>query len=256
MLQFGGASGTLAALGDRGLVVADDLARELGLTAPDAPWHAYRDRLAALVASCGIYTGVLGKMARDVSLLMQAEVGEAAEPGGGSSTMPHKRNPVGCATALAAATRMPGIVSAALSGLVQEHERAVGSWQAEMPTIAGAIQTTGAALAAMSEVASHLTVDPERMRANIDRTNGAVFAERAMIRAGSALGRDEAHTLVRGAIQRTRSTGEPLGRALRDTPEIARVLSEDDLRMIDEADSYLGMAETFRRRLLASVDAE
>ena len=108
VLQFGGASGTLAALGDRGLVVADALARELGLPAPDAPWHAYRDRLAALVAACGIYTGVLGKMARDVSLLMQSEVGEAAEPGGGSSTMPHKQNPVGCAIALAAATRMPG----------------------------------------------------------------------------------------------------------------------------------------------------
>jgi 3-carboxy-cis,cis-muconate cycloisomerase len=256
VLQFGGASGTLAALGDRGLVVADALARELGLPAPDAPWHAYRDRLAAMVAACGIYTGVLGKMARDVSLLMQAEVGEAAEPGGGSSTMPHKQNPVGCAIALAAATRMPGIVSAALSGLVQEHERAVGSWHAEMPIVAGAIQTTGAALAAMSDVASHLTVDPERMRANIDRTNGAIFAERAMIRAGIALGRDEAHGLIRGAIQRTRTSGEPLGRALRATPEIARVLSEDDLRMIDEADSYLGMAETFRRRLLASIDAE
>ena len=256
VLQFGGASGTLAALGDRGLVVADGLARELGLPVPDAPWHAYRDRLAALVAACGIYTGVLGKMARDVSLLMQSEVGEAAEPGGGSSTMPHKQNPVGCAVALAAATRMPGIVSAALSGLVQEHERAVGSWHAEMPTIVGAIQTTGAALAAMSEVASHLTVDAARMRANIDRTNGAIFAERAMMKAGSALGRDVAHKLVQDAIQRARASSEPLGQTLRGTAEIARVLTEDDLRMMDETDTYLGMAETFRRRLLASADAE
>jgi 3-carboxy-cis,cis-muconate cycloisomerase len=256
VLQFGGASGTLAALGDRGLAVADALARELGLPAPDAPWHAYRDRLAAVVATCGIYTGVLGKMARDVSLLMQAEVGEAAEPGGGSSTMPHKQNPVGCAIALAAATRMPGIVSAALSGLVQEHERAVGSWHAEMPIVADAFQTTGAALAAMSDVASHLSVDPDRMRDNIDRTNGAIFAERAMMKAGSALGRGEAHALVQTAIQRSRASGEPLGRALRATPEIARVLNEDDFRMMDETDSYLGMAETFRRRLLASVDAE
>ena len=256
VLQFGGAAGTLAALGDRGLVVADALARELGLPAPDAPWHAYRDRLAGLVAACGIYTGVLGKMARDISLLMQAEVGEAAEPGGGSSTMPHKQNPVGCAIALAAATRLPGFVSTALSGLVQEHERGVGSWHAEMPTIAGAIQTTGAALAAMADVASHLTVNADRMRENIDRTNGAIFAERAMMTAGAVLGRDAAHGLMRGVIQRTRASGEPLGRALRETPEIARVLTEDDLRMIDEADSYLGMAETFRQRLLASVDAE
>lgn len=256
VLQFGGASGTLAALGDRGLAVADALARELGLPAPEAPWHAYRDRLAALVSACGIYTGVLGKMARDVSLLMQAEIGEAAEPGGGSSTMPQKQNPVGCAIALAAATRLPGLVSAALSGLVQEHERAVGAWHAELPTVADAFQTTGAALAAMADVASHLSVSPDRMRENIDRTNGAIFAERVMMRAGRVLGREQAHGLVRGAMQRTRSTGETLAIAVRATPELAKVLTEDDLRMIDEADSYLGMAETFRRRLLAPVDAE
>ena len=256
VLQFGGASGTLAALADRGPAVADAFAHELGLPAPEAPWHTYRDRIAALVAACGIYTGVLGKMARDVSLLMQFEVSEAAEPGGGSSTMPQKQNPVGCAIALAAATRMPGLVSAALSGLVQEHERAVGAWHAELPTVASAIQTTGAALAAMADVASHLTVDPERMRANIDRTNGVIFAEQAMMRAGTTLGRDVAHRLVRSAIQRTRATGETLGRSLRATPELARVLTEDDFRVFDQADSYLGVAEIFRRRLLASVDAE
>jgi 3-carboxy-cis,cis-muconate cycloisomerase len=256
VLQFVGASGTLAALADRGIDVADALARELGLTAPDAPWHSHRDRLAALVASCGIYTGVLGKMARDISLLMQAEVDEAREPGGGSSTMPHKQNPVACAIAIAAATRMPGVVSAAMSSLVQEHERAVGTWHAEMPIVADALQTTGSALAAMADALSQLTVNPDRMRANIDRTNGAIFAERAMMHAGSALGREAAHGLIRDAIQRTRTSGEPLGRALRDTPAIARVLSEEDFRMIDEADSYLGMAESFRRRLLASVDAE
>jgi 3-carboxy-cis,cis-muconate cycloisomerase len=256
VLQFGGASGTLAALGDRGLIVADAFARELGLPAPDAPWHASRDRMAALVAACGILTGMLGKMARDVSLLMQSEIGEAAEPGGRSSTMPHKQNPVASAIALAAATRMPGIVSAALSGLVHEHERAVGAWHAEMPTVASAIQTTGAALAAMADAASQLIVDPDRMRANIDRTNGVIFAERAMMRAGDTLGRDAAYRLVQGAIQRTRANGEPLGRALRATPELARVLTEDDLRMLDEADSYLGMAETFRQRLLASADVE
>ena len=101
-----------------------------------------------------------------------------------------------------------------------------------------------------------MTVDPDRMRANIDRTNGVIFAERAMMRAGDTLGREAAHRLVRGAIQRTRANGEPLGQALRSIPELARVLTEDDLRMIDEADSYLGMAETLRQRLLASVDVE
>jgi 3-carboxy-cis,cis-muconate cycloisomerase len=256
VLQFGGASGTLAAVGDRGLVVADALAAALGLPGPDAPWHAHRDRIAALVAAAGIYTGALGKIARDVSLLMQAEVGEAAERGGSSSTMPHKQNPSGCAIVLAAASRVPGLVSSTIANLVQEHERSVGAWHAEFPTVADVLQTTGSALAAMNDVLAGLSVDPERMRANIDRTNGAIFAERAMMRAGGALGRDRAHGLVTQALARSRASGESLGRTVRATPEIAHVLTEDDLRSLDEADTYLGMAETFRRRLLASADAE
>ena len=200
VLQFGGASGTLAALEDKGLAVAEALARELGLPCPDAPWHAYRDRLAALVAACAIYAGILGKMARDISLLMQVEVGEAAEPGGGSSTLPHKQNPVGCAVALAAAARLPGLAATALTALVQEHERSVGAWHAEWPTVVDAIQATGAALAAMREAVAGLVVDPARMRANLDRLNGAVLAERVMMRAAPALGRDRAHALVREAL--------------------------------------------------------
>ncbi len=109
VLQFGGASGTLAALGDRGLEVAEALARELDLTLPEAPWHVHRDRLATLLTSCGVLVGILAKMARDIILLMQPEVGEAreasAEGRGGSSTMPHKQNPVGCTLTLAAANR-------------------------------------------------------------------------------------------------------------------------------------------------------
>jgi 3-carboxy-cis,cis-muconate cycloisomerase len=121
-----------------------------------------------VACGCGILTGALGKMARDVSLLMQYEVGEASEPGGGSSSMPHKRNPAGCARSLAAAVRAPALVAAYLTGLVQEHERAVGGWQAEWPTLAALIQTTGAAGAAMADVAEGLTVDRERMRRNMN----------------------------------------------------------------------------------------
>ena len=127
---------------------------------------------------------------------MQDEVGEVAEPGGGSSTMPHKRNPAACAVVLAAATRLPGLVAAFLTGMVQEHERAVGGWHAEWPTIAAAVQTTGSALAAMAGVAGGLSVDPDRMRANIERTNGAIFAERAMMLLTPALGKESAHRLV------------------------------------------------------------
>jgi 3-carboxy-cis,cis-muconate cycloisomerase len=176
VIQFGGASGTLAALDEKGLDVAEALARELNLSCPDAPWHSYGDRLAAMVAASAIYTGVLGKMARDISLLMQPEVGEAREAGGGSS-VPHTRNPAGCAVALASAARMPALMSTVLTSLVQEHERAAGTWHAQWPAIIEAVQVMGAAAEAMRQVASELTIDSARMRANLDATNGAIFAE-------------------------------------------------------------------------------
>src|SRR4051794_11227324 len=162
-LQFGGASGTLAALGDRGLEVSETLASELGLTLPDAPWHGYRDRLAALMAALSIFTATLGKVALDIALLMQFEVGEAAEPGGdgrgGSSSMPHKRNPTACVLTLAAAKRVPGLLADFVSAMVQEHERAVGGWQAEWPLVHGIVQSAGVALESMVEVLEGLIVD-------------------------------------------------------------------------------------------------
>jgi 3-carboxy-cis,cis-muconate cycloisomerase len=244
VVQLGGASGTLASLGDRGLEVAGQLARALGLSAPPAPWHTDRDRLAALVAACGLYTGALGKIARDVALLMQAEVGEAFEPGGRSSTMPHKRNPAGAAIVLAAATRLPGLVAAMLSSLPNEHERAVGGWQAEWPTVADALQTTGSALEATAEIVEGLEVDTTRMRANLDAVGGAVLAERLVLRAGAALGRERAHTLVRAALAR----GGSIAEAIASDPELGAVLRDDDLRA--DVSAYLGQAEAMRRRLL------
>ncbi|HET8824721.1 MAG TPA: 3-carboxy-cis,cis-muconate cycloisomerase, partial [Terriglobales bacterium] len=176
VLQFGGASGTLAALGSRGLRVAELIAKRLRLDLPDAPWHTQRDRLAEVVCACGILTGSLGKMARDISLLMQHEVGEASEPGGGgrggSSTMPQKRNPIASAIALAAANRVPGLTAAFLSQMVQEHERGVGGWQAEWPTISEVVQSTGVAIASMAEVAEGLAVSPARMKENLKSTQG------------------------------------------------------------------------------------
>ena len=135
VLQFGGAAGTLAALGSQGLAVTGALAARLGLPAPDLPWHAHRDRFAQLACALGVAAGAAGKIGRDVALLAQTEVGEVAEraaPGrGGSSTMPQKRNPVAAATALAAAGRAPGLVATMLGALVQEHERGLGGWQVE-----------------------------------------------------------------------------------------------------------------------------
>lgn len=187
-LQFGGASGTLAMLAGRGIEVAAALAAELGLRCPEAPWHAHRDRFGSLLSALTVYTGSLGKMAFDIALLMQA--GEAAEPGGdgrgGSSTMPQKRNPTACMLAVGAARRIPGLLASFLAGMVSEHERGLGGWQSEWTLAQEIVQCAGVALESMVEVAEGLTVDPMRMRANIDP---AVFAEKK--RAVGLLSRSE-----------------------------------------------------------------
>jgi 3-carboxy-cis,cis-muconate cycloisomerase len=207
------------------------------------------------VSACGLYTATLGKIARDISLLMQDEVAEAAERGGGSSTMPHKRNPAACAVALAASTRLPGLVAAFLTGMVQEHERAVGGWHAEWPTIADAVQTTGSALSAMADAAAELSVQPDRMRANIERTNGAIFAERAMMLMTDSVGRESAHLLVSDALAQSRETGKPFREALLGMPEVVRAIPSDELRTIDVPEEYLGAAETLRVQLLQRPEA-
>ena len=257
IVQFGGASGTLASLGAQGTAVVRELASELGLGFVEAPWHTQRDRLANLVCSCGVLVGALGKMARDISLLMQGEVGEAAEAGGqgrgGSSTMPHKRNPVGCSVTLAAAYRAPGLVAAFLSGMVQEHERGVGGWQAEWPTVASVIQTTGLAVASMAEVAEGLTIDATRMRANLEATHGVIFAERAMMLLGAALGRDVAHGLLEEATRRSVAQGKHLADAMAEMPEVAGHIDASVLRELELPEEYLGSAEKFREALLSST---
>jgi 3-carboxy-cis,cis-muconate cycloisomerase len=257
IVQCGGASGTLAALGDRGIAVGRALADELGLGFPDAPWHTHRDRLAELLCTCGVLTGSLGKMARDISLLMQGEIGEASEPGGpgrgGSSTMPHKRNPIGCSLALAAAVRVPGLVATFLAAMVQEHERAVGGWQAEWPTVAGIIQSTGLAVASMAEVAEGLNVDPARMRANLEATHGVIFAERAMMLLGEKVGRDVAHKSMEEAARQSISEGRSLVSVLEGMPEVTQHLDSATLHELDVPEQYLGMADEFRVRQLASA---
>jgi 3-carboxy-cis,cis-muconate cycloisomerase len=251
VLQFGGASGTLAALGSHGRAVSEDLERELGLPNPGAPWHAHRDRLASLIAACGAYTGTLGKIARDITLLMQHEVGEAAEPGGGSSTMPHKRNPAGCAIALAAATRVPGLVAAFLSGMVQEHERGVGGHHAEAATTAAIVQGTGAALAAIADAIDGLSVDPARMLQNI-AAGSEVFAERAMMLLAPALGRESARRAIAQALETAEREGLRFVEVLGQDPAVKSAVDATPLAALDKPEEYLGSAEEFRRRLLGA----
>jgi 3-carboxy-cis,cis-muconate cycloisomerase len=202
------------------------------------------------VTGCGIYTASLGKIARDISLLMQHEVNEAAEPGGGSSSMPQKKNPSGSAIVLAAATRLPGLVAAFLSGMVQEHERGVGGLQAEWPIVADVVQSTGAALATLAAVVEALRVDPHTMRAHLDRTKGSVFAERAMMLLTPPLGRDAAMRAVKRALASAQESGRSFAEALREIPDVSRALPADVLERIDRAEDYLGAAETLRLNLL------
>jgi 3-carboxy-cis,cis-muconate cycloisomerase len=257
VLQFGGASGTLAALGDRGIEVGESVAQHLHLTFPDAPWHTHRDRLAAVVCACGILTGSLGKMARDISLLMQSEVAEVAEPGdsdrGGSSTMPQKRNPIGSTITLAAASRVPGLTFAFLSQMVQEHERAVGGWQAEWPTISAVIQATGVAIATMAETAEGMTVNSARMKENLDARKGTVFAEKAMLLLSSKIGREAAHELLDRATDPKRLRDRTLSQALTEMPDVRAHLSKEALATLEDPEDYLGSALAFTRRLSGSA---
>jgi 3-carboxy-cis,cis-muconate cycloisomerase len=254
VVQFGGATGTLAALEDQGLDVAKALAGELKLRLPEAPWHSQRDRLAELVSACAILTGSLGKMARDIGLLTQTEVAEVGEPAGegrgGSSAMPHKHNPVGCTLTLAAANRMPGLVASFLASMVQEHERAAGGWQAEWPTVADVIQCTGLAIASMAEVAEGLSVDATRMRSNIEATHGVVFAEKALMLLAKKLGRNPAQKIVDRAVRLSLAKQRNLSEVLAEIPEVSRHLDREALRKLEVPEDYLGVTQSLIRSLL------
>ncbi|WP_151636953.1 3-carboxy-cis,cis-muconate cycloisomerase [Noviherbaspirillum aerium] len=253
-LQFGGAAGTLASLGDKGLQAAQALADELQLQLPDTPWHTGRDRMAEVAAALGMLTGTLGKIARDLSLQMQteaAELGEPAGPGrGGSSTMPHKRNPVGCAAVLACAARVPALVATMLSGMVQEHERALGGWQAEWDTLPEITQLAAGALRQMQQVLAGLHVDAARMRANVDTTQGLIMAEAVMLALGAKMGRLQAHHLVEDACRRAVASGMHLREVLAQDAAVSAELGAEHIdRLLDPA-NYLGQARVFGERVL------
>ena len=256
VLQFGGAAGTLATLGARGLEVAEALARILDLRLPALPWHASPDRLVALAAALGLLVGALGKMARDLSLMMQVEVAEAFEPmapgRGGSSTMPHKRNPAASAVALAAAIRVPGIVATLLAAMPQEHERGLGGWQAEWETLPKTFLLASGSLSAMTEAMEGIRLDPQRMRANIDATRGLVMAEAVMMALAEKIGRLEAHDLVEAACHRAVAEGAHLKDVLAKDPAVAAELDAVQLARLFAPEAYLGVAESFVQRVLAA----
>jgi 3-carboxy-cis,cis-muconate cycloisomerase len=256
VIQLGGAAGTLASLGDRGIEVGEAIASELGLVCPALPWHGTRDRVAELATFLGLLTGSLGKMARDWSLLMQTEIGEALEPAGegkgGSSTMPHKRNPVAAAVVLSAATRAPALVATMLAGMVQEHERGLGGWHAEWETLPELAILASGALRITLETIRGLDVDPERMRANLDLTRGLIMAEAVQMALGARLGRQQAHGLIERASKRAVADGRHLKDALLAEPEVTAQLSAADLDRLLDPLTYTGTAQAMIDRALAA----
>ncbi len=256
VLQFGGASGTLAALGGDGLKVAAALAEDLRLALPDLPWHSHRDRVAEVATVLGLLVGTLGKVARDVSLLMQTEVGEAFEPAaagkGGSSTMPHKRNPVACAAILAAAIRVPGLVSIMLTAMVQEHERGLGDWHAEWETLPEIVCLTAGALAQLTQVLDGLELDTARMAENLEATRGLILAEAVTMALGGKIGRLPAHHLVEAACRRALAGKRHLRDVLGEDAEVRQHLTEADLQHLLDPANYVGLAAALVERALAA----
>ncbi len=257
MLQFGGAVGTLAALDDKGLDVAERLAALLDLPLPEAPWHGHRDRLAEVASAFAILTGTCGKIARDISLLMQTDVAEAFEPAvpgrGGSSTMPHKRNPVVAATGLAAAAIAPNLAATIVAGLVQEHERGLGGWQAEWPTFPALALVTSGALNAIVEIAQGLEVDSERMRTNLGETRGGIMAEAVSFALAAKVGKEQAHRIIEEASRKATAGNRDLQDVLGEDEHVKSNLSIGELARLFEPACYQGVAQTLIDRIIASL---
>ncbi|WP_028206363.1 3-carboxy-cis,cis-muconate cycloisomerase [Paraburkholderia nodosa] len=260
VLQFGGAAGTLASLRDAAPAVSAALAQELGLALPAMPWHTQRDRIAEAASFFGMLIGTLGKIARDISLQMQTEIGELGEPAaagkGGSSTMPHKRNPVGCAAVLTAAVRAPGLVATVFAGMVQEHERALGGWQAEWDALPDLARLAGGALAQIEQITAGLEVRPERLAANLDITHGLILGEAVMLALGDQIGRLDAHHLVEHASKSAVQSGRTLYEVLAAEPAVTRHLDEARLKALLDPANYVGQAHAFVDAVLASYAAK
>jgi 3-carboxy-cis,cis-muconate cycloisomerase len=255
VIQFGGAAGTLASLGEAGSDVAESLADALGLGLPDLPWHSHRDRIGELAGWLAGLAGTLGKIAGDLALSMQSEVGELFEPAapgrGGSSTLPHKRNPICSVLVRQAALRAPALAATLFAAMPQEHERAAGAWHAEWETLADLVVTVGGALAHLRPTLAALDVDVERMRAGLDLTHGLILAEAVQMALAPVIGRMDAHLRVEAACRRALAEGRHLREVLVEDGDILAALGADALARLFDPHNYLGAAHRFTDRVLA-----
>lgn len=255
-LQFGGAAGTLASLGAKGPEVADRLAVRLGVGFADTPWHGQRDRIFEAAAVMTGMVATCAKLARDVALMMQTEVGEVLEPAapgrGGSSTMPHKRNPALSATILGAQQLVPQLMAAVAAGGAGEHERFAGGWQGEWLALPELARLAGGALHHTAELVEGLEVRPERMRDNLALTDGLLMAEAVQMALAPALGRLAAHDRIEAACRQAVAEKRPLLDVLAADPVIAGAATRDRLGQLLDPAHYLGAAGEFVDRVLVS----
>ena len=258
LLQFGGASGTLAALGKKGSTVSKALGKFLGLEISPSPWHAHSDRLVHAASAVAIAIGECGKIARDVSLLMQTEVGEVFEPAGtgrgGSSTMPQKRNPALSAQILAASNLAPGLVASLLAGLTHEHERSVGGWQASWLALPQLLLIASGAFERTAEIATGLEVAKTKMRTNLEISNGLIMAEAVQFALAEKLGKSQAHDLLAKASKRATSERKHLKDVLGDMPEVLQILPGKKLTDLFEPGNYLGETQKFIDAAIAAAE--
>jgi 3-carboxy-cis,cis-muconate cycloisomerase len=253
-LQFGGATGTLAALGTAGPLVAQGLATRLDLRVADIPWHTERSRFVDVACALGMACGSLGKVGGDIALLAQTEVGEVAEapaPGrGGSSSMPHKRNPVASVIAIAAAVQAPGLVATMLAAMPQAHERAAGGWQAEWETLPALVELTSRSARAMAEALPALVIDEARMRANLDASGGVARAEGLVAALAPRLGRLEATSLVEMLCRRAIADHHSLQDVAAADPKISEQLDAAQIAGALDPAALTGSTGVFIDRVL------
>jgi 3-carboxy-cis,cis-muconate cycloisomerase len=256
VLQFGGSVGTLAVLGTSGRQIAAALAKELNLALPPISWHSHRDRPAETAATLGLIVGTIGKIARDISLLSQTEVAEAFEPSalgrGGSSTMPHKRNPVGSAVILAAATRVPPLVATMLAATVQEHERGLGGWHVEWETLPEIFLLASGALYHLSVILDGLVVDKNKMAANLAEGNDLALTEAFTLALSKHEGRDGARKIAEALARVAVESGQSLRDVVLKDPQMMKYFTVADIDHIFNPKHFNGSADSIVAAVLAA----
>ena len=256
-LQLGGAAGTLSNMQENGEAIASTMCEALGLSPTIKPWHTQRDRLARIASAFGILAGNLGKIARDISLLSQTEVGEVRESGekgrGGSSTMPQKTNPVASIAILANVQRIPALVAVMISSLVQDHERSTGPWHAEWETLPEIAQLTAGTLERAVELIHGLEIDKERMIQNLEMTKGLIYSENISLALIPLIGRKQALELVKECCVKAQSSNFHLSEVCLSHPIISKYINKEDMKQLFDPQLSIGLSEKFIDNVLKNI---